>query len=393
MSQLTTNNSYSIVNALSDINLPRDLLESANISELIQNIHRAQIDTRNASEKLAHARQAQKDGNFIGNLWHNRSDVIKDANLDLSASLGNLTEQSSKLIVFNTAISKILMEQQNTLQLQQTQLHKQTAQLEEQQRTIENQQKEIYQAHQKLIFQQEEINRANNGLMEAKGITKEQAERLVGVTKLAERLSEEIKNDNMETLEKISSILKHIYQDIQQSNDILKQQVIHEKNNILDIAATCKNDFIETKNNIIKDNTDKLHSFQINSESKLKRKWEEEKDSFIELHTQHLNEVNDIRLNTEKWLDNEDRKLKSFQIDIENNYQNIKQNFSEFKMHITETTTNYTNFSQEKINSFIEAQTKHSKKYMIYLYIISILSIIAVGLSVYKDLLPILKNL
>jgi hypothetical protein len=128
---------------------------------------------RGSADRLERLRQEKQDGNFLGNWWNDRDDKVQDAQLDLSASIGRLTETSSRLLVVNTAISKVLSDQQNILLKQQRAL-------EEQAKELKSQNEKILDQQQQLAKQQQKINAANKGLMEAKGLTQAQAEKLVG---------------------------------------------------------------------------------------------------------------------------------------------------------------------------------------------------------------------
>src|SRR5690606_9176297 len=127
--------------------------------------------------QLERARSEQKNGNAITNWWNDRNDAVQDAQIDLNRSIGTLTEKTSQLLIVNTAISKVLHDQQGILLQQQDQLQQQASTLQEQNNQILDQQKA-------LERQQQEINAANKGLMEAKGISQEQAQKLVGCVAL-----------------------------------------------------------------------------------------------------------------------------------------------------------------------------------------------------------------
>src|SRR5690606_2976265 len=114
-----------------------------------------------------------KDGNVFGNWWHDREDAVQDGQLELSKAIGELTQKSSQLLIVNTAISKVLSDQQGIL-LQQQQMLKSQAE------ALQAQNDKIYEQQKALEQQQKEINAANKGLMEAKGLTQEQAQKLVG---------------------------------------------------------------------------------------------------------------------------------------------------------------------------------------------------------------------
>jgi len=162
-----------IVQVFSAMTVPEKLFKDSNIKNLIQNMIKEQDAVAANARLLESARQDKRDGNFVGNWWNDRDDKVQDAQLELSTSIGRLTEKSSQLLIVNTAISKVLSEQQGILQEQQHLLKEQADQLAMQNGRILGQQE-------RLAEQQTEINAANRGLMEAKGLTQEQAKRLVG---------------------------------------------------------------------------------------------------------------------------------------------------------------------------------------------------------------------
>lgn len=162
-----------IVEAFSAISVPEKIMQESNIKELVQAIVGEQEAVRGNAASLERLRREKSDGNFFGNWWNDRDDKVQEAQLTLSSSIGRLTQTSSRLLVVNTAISKVLSDQQNIL-LQQQKV------LEQQARELKAQNDKILDQQQQLAEQQVKINAANQGLMEAKGVTQEQAEKLVG---------------------------------------------------------------------------------------------------------------------------------------------------------------------------------------------------------------------
>lgn len=162
-----------IVQAFSSVDVPEKIIRESNIKDLIHGMTAAQDSIQSDARRLERLRQEKKEGNFISNWWNDRDDKVQDAQIDLNKSIGRLTQKSSQLLIVNTAISKVLNDQQCILLEQQHILKRQTDTLEEQSRKILEQQK-------LLEKQQQDINKANQGLMEAKGISQEQAHKLVG---------------------------------------------------------------------------------------------------------------------------------------------------------------------------------------------------------------------
>ncbi|WP_414502572.1 hypothetical protein [Zymobacter sp. IVIA_5232.4 C2] len=161
-----------IIQAFSSVDVPESIIRNSNIKELLHSMLSEQGAVQSDAQRLEQLRQEKKDGNFFGNWWNDRDDKVQDAQIDLNKSIGRLTQKSSQLLIVNTAISKVLNDQQRILLEQQHTIKRQTDTLEEQNRKILEQQK-------LLGKQQQDINKANQGLMEAKGISQEQAQKLV----------------------------------------------------------------------------------------------------------------------------------------------------------------------------------------------------------------------
>lgn len=178
-----------IVEAFSSASVPERIIRESNIKELIRAMTTEQHDVQSRSRQLDELRQQHKEGNFLGNWWNDRGDKVQEAQLDLNKSIGRLTEKSSQLLIVNTAISKVLNDQQKILLQQQSLLKLQTDSLEQQNQKILDQQTLLEQ-------QQREINKANRGLMEAKGLTQEQAQQLVGCVKQVREAESRISSAN-----------------------------------------------------------------------------------------------------------------------------------------------------------------------------------------------------
>ena len=270
MEQLTTKNSTLIVETISNVNLPQNILNEVNIKELITNIHQSQKDINKNKKNLEDAKAAYQEGNFIGNFWYNREDAIREAREDLSIAIGNLTSQSSTLIVFNTAISKVLLEQQKILNEQQEELKQQASRIQMQNKYIQKNQDELAKANEKLIEQQKRINEANQGLMEAKGISQEQAMKLINIVQRTEKLDINLK----EFVSNSEKSLRTEINNIQNDTYLLHQRIINEiqknqtdtkteiENKLKNINKTIDNQEINFKNKI--NNLDNLMKSNFN---------------------------------------------------------------------------------------------------------------------------------
>jgi hypothetical protein len=180
-----------IVDAISKMVIPSDVFEKSEFKQIINNFKSAQEGVTKSLSSVEAKRNAVKEGYSLGNWWHDRTEELQDAQLDLNRSIGLLTKQSSDLILFNTAISKVLVSQQKVLHEQQELLQKQAAELALQNRCIEKQQVD-------LSDQQKRLLEVNTGLVEAKGITREHAEKLVGCVKRVEAAEQKMEVSNQE---------------------------------------------------------------------------------------------------------------------------------------------------------------------------------------------------
>lgn len=182
-----------IIQAFSTVIIPERILRENNVKELIRSMVDEQDNVQNNARNLENARQEKKDGNFFGNIANGRADKVQEAQLNLSKSIGQLTQKSSQLLVVNTAISKVLSDQQNILLTQQDLLKQQAIKLEAQN-------KEILAQQLKQSEQQKAINMANEGLLTAKGVTQEQAQKLVGCVVRVTQAEQKIDAANTEVL-------------------------------------------------------------------------------------------------------------------------------------------------------------------------------------------------
>lgn len=206
MSSLT-GKEIQIVTALSTADLPEALIGNSCVKELVGAVVGAQQQTKAANDKLQAARSEKDSQNAVSRWWNNTEDKIKDAQLDLTTTISNLNRHSSQLLIFNTAISKVLCDQQDILTRQQKVLEEQAAQIKQQNSEILEQQKA-------LETQQVEISKANQGLMEAKGVTAEQARNLIGCVQRVEAAEERISEVNRELLATIEGQLNQVREDV-----------------------------------------------------------------------------------------------------------------------------------------------------------------------------------
>jgi len=206
-----------VVEAFSSADLPEHIYRDSNIKELINNMTKEQKAVHDSADKLEGLRREQKDGNFLTNWWNDREDALQDAQIDLNKSIGRLTQKSSQLLIVNTALSKLLNQQQHILLKQQ-------GILEDQTNSLADQNEQILKQQLLLEEQQKEINKANQGLLEAKGVTQEQAIQLVGCVKRVIEAENKISEANTVLLAEIEQrVVKYsadLFQPLQSDLDV-----------------------------------------------------------------------------------------------------------------------------------------------------------------------------
>lgn len=199
-----------IVTALSQADLSESVIGGSCVKQLITAVVDAQNQAKSANDALQKARSEKSSQNILSNWWNNTEDKIKDAQLTLSTEIANLNRHSSQLLIFNTAVSKVLCDQQDILLSQQQRLEAQAAQLREQNVQILGQQEQ-------LASQQQEIRAANQGLLEAKGLTAAQARDLIGCVQRVEAAEKRIGQVNQELLTEIGRQLEVARKDVADS--------------------------------------------------------------------------------------------------------------------------------------------------------------------------------
>lgn len=196
-----------IVAALSSADLPEAMIGDSCVKELISAVMGSQQQAKSANDSLEQARKEKSEQNMFTNWWNNTEDKVKDAQLNLTSSIANLNRHSSQLLIFNTAISKVLCDQQNIL-LRQQRL------LEDQARELNLQNLQILAQQKSLEAQQVEIKKANQGLLEAKGVTAEQARELVGCVQRVESAEQRISQVNQQLLTTIEQYMAQLQREL-----------------------------------------------------------------------------------------------------------------------------------------------------------------------------------
>lgn len=141
-------------------------------------------------QRLGLLRQDKKADSLVGKLISSQEDKVQDAQIELNKSMGRLAQKFLELWTLNTSMTEVQGAQQGALQEQQNSLRQQGDKLKDQHQKLLEQQKTLKQ-HQDLI------QTANQGLMEAQGITQEQAQQLVGCVRQVTQAEQKLAAANL----------------------------------------------------------------------------------------------------------------------------------------------------------------------------------------------------
>ena len=108
-----------IVEAFSNLTVPEDILRNSNVPQMVKDMRSTKKRLETSEERLSQLRRERNDSNFISNIWHDRSDQIDDAKDNVNNEFRKLGVLSSNLLILNTAMAKIMNDQQKVLQGQQ----------------------------------------------------------------------------------------------------------------------------------------------------------------------------------------------------------------------------------------------------------------------------------
>ncbi len=288
-----------IVQAFSSIDIPEKIFRESKVKELIQEINTESNNTGIKNRHLERLRKEKSDNGFVSNWWNGQDDRIQEAQLELSTTIGKLTQKSTQLLVVNTAISKVLSDQQNLLLQQQAMLKEQADKLEKQNQQILDQQIQLGQ-------QQEAINAANQGLMEAKGLTQQQAQKLIGcverVTEAEERMDAANQALRSDVEHDLSEFSRQYQESLSSGFDKLHQRQSKNEKILIDAFST------QSKNN-----QRQLAQFSVNN------------DAFQTEITQNLQQQSDSLQKRASLQDDHISKLADesveFKIDMERQHQ------------------------------------------------------------------------
>ncbi|MGK5028800.1 hypothetical protein [Janthinobacterium sp. MDT1-19] len=195
-----------IVEAFSNLTVPADILRNSNVPQMVEDMRSTKKRLETSEERLSQLRREKNDGNFISNIWNDRSDQIDDAKDNVNNEFRKLGVLSSNLLILNTAMAKIMNGQQKALQGQQIALDHQA-------RDIKTQNSDI-KGHQELHANTlREFRKVVDSLQETKCLTQAQALELIKCTqKVAESERAMVKSHEL-LMDKVEERLRRISSD------------------------------------------------------------------------------------------------------------------------------------------------------------------------------------
>lgn len=124
-----------LVQALSSLGEVSELTTHTDVSAVLQNIKNAKKRLQETSNTLKDRRDKHANKSWY-NIISDTETPIRDAQYEMTAAMTELGKQSTELLLFNTAISKVICDMQGVLLQQQGVLDEQTQGLEKQNEAI-----------------------------------------------------------------------------------------------------------------------------------------------------------------------------------------------------------------------------------------------------------------
>ena len=181
-----------VVKEMSKVTVPKDVLKTIDMSSLIEDF-KSDYDQLDNLKKV---RTKHEERNWFSQIWN--SDELEEAQLDAAELQASFSKKLGQLMVISIEQSKLLTQQQDKLQLQQSKIKEQATELVAANVQLDKQQH-------KQMDQQRELEKLINDYFELKGITAKDAEKLI----LIANEVKEIKSNIFTKLEReITSIIQ-----------------------------------------------------------------------------------------------------------------------------------------------------------------------------------------
>lgn len=236
---MNNQDSQLIVQSLSNLGLSSDFFNGQEAQKMFRDMKSVMENAKNSADKARLAKQAVENGNWLGSWWHDRKDALRDAQHDLSLAVADLSENNSKLLIFNTAISKMLLDAQHKLNEQQIILNNQARELKSHTEELANQNEILKSANQTIIQEQAKLDSLVREFVQIKGLTREQVGQIAQIVKDANALKEELTQQFQQECAVMSKTL-------QEAESVL----LYKYNHINDGLSALDDDFKEVKKSI-----------------------------------------------------------------------------------------------------------------------------------------------
>lgn len=138
--------SLQIVQAFSEVNVPESLYQGSNVSRLVQNLKETRDGVKSSNERLGKLRTEKENQAWyevLSPFGDSTAEKIEEEHLTLNRRLATLAQHSSELLVVNTALSKVLCDQQQLLLDQQGALARQSEDIKDQNGRIQDGQEQL----------------------------------------------------------------------------------------------------------------------------------------------------------------------------------------------------------------------------------------------------------
>jgi hypothetical protein len=196
-----------VVEVFSNIQVPQEVFNASSLKNILGEVSEAKKNAIAKGDDLSRALKNKEEASFFDKIFTNYDKDITASQISLNQSISQLTLRSTDLLVVNTYMATVLNNQQKLLIQQQNKL-------EEQAELLFMQNEKIFAQQTLLENQQKEINKANQGLLEAKGLTQEQAQQLVGCIVKVQQAENRIKEDTAQQINNFKSSQEQINTDL-----------------------------------------------------------------------------------------------------------------------------------------------------------------------------------
>jgi hypothetical protein len=293
-----------VVREMSQITVPKDVLKQIDMRSLIEGL-KTDYDKL---DNLKVARQKHEDRNPFSRWWN--SDEFEGAQLDAAELQASFSKKLGQLMVISIEQSKLLTQQQHSIQEQQNKIKKQATDLASANVQLDEQQQEQMQ-------QQHKLEGLINDYFELKGLTAKDAEKLI-------LIANEVKEMKSTIFDKL---------------DLEVTAITEIKNNLL---VSFEQEILTFNHKLVKFETE-LQNQLNNTSAKFSEKFTTIQKSFDESF-EHVNA--DVAKNYEissKASEQTNSNLERLEIDTQDKYQEVSERLITQQRTIEQTHSTLTN--------------------------------------------------